>query len=501
MNLTKRILAALLCAATFTVAFASCGGADTTPSAGEDTTAAGSEVAETPVAEETTTKELTAYDNLPDTTYGGKTVTVYAQDGATRYIPGQIITETETGDVIMDAAYTRNRNVEEKFDVKLQVAMAKGNDYFNGIRSTVQAGDSAYELVAASLSKLAELAIEPLFVQVSDMPYIDVENPWYGKANEALQINGKQSLVFSDYTCITLSCTYGLFYNKDLGASYNVPDLTQTVLDGAWVIDDMLNYTKGVSKDLDGNGTFDFNDQYGNISYTTHGNANGDTSVSYQYGMGNFTTVMKDGLPVISLNNEKQYNIVEKLYTLFYEDNRTVQGQHENSGNGFAKMFANGQGLFFNAIIMHAPNHLRDMKDNYMVLPLPKYDEAQESYYTSISQASSFLYGVPMSVADAEFASIVFDALSYEGYKNVIPAFFEIAMKVKYSRDDLTSQVFDLLRDNTHVDFGFIYGGNGMSKLVSKVISEKSKDFASAYAAIEASANDRYSKVIEQLTK
>ena len=184
-----------------------------------------------------------------------------------------------------------------------------------------------------------------------------------------------------------------------------------------------------------------------------------------------------------------------------YDDNRTVQGNHANAGNGFAKMFANGQGLFFNAIIMHAPNHLRDMEDNYMVLPLPKYNEAQEDYYTIISQSSSFLYGIPMSVADVEYSSIIFDALAYEGYKNVIPAFFEISMKVKYSRDDLTSQVFDLLRDNTSIDFGFIYGGNGMSKLVSKVISEKSKDFASAYAANEASALDNYNKVIDQLTK
>ena len=74
-------------------------------------------------------------------------------------------------------------------------------------------------------------------------------------------------------------------------------------------------------------------------------------------------------------------------------------------------------------------------------------------------------------------------------------------MKVKYSRDDLTSQVFDLLRDNTHVDFGLVYGGNGMSTLIGKVLAEKSTDFASAYASIEASAIDRYNKVIEQLTK
>ena len=40
-----------------------------------------------------------------------------------------------------------------------------------------------------------------------------------------------------------------------------------------------------------------------------------------------------------------------------------------------------------------------------------------------------------------------------------------------------------------------------MSTLIGKVLAEKSTDFASAYASIEASAIDRYNKVIEQLTK
>jgi len=497
--LIKRILAALLCTATVTAMLASCGGGDTPAAGNPDTTTAGGDAAETTVAEETTTAELSAYDYLPEKNYDGKSYTVYTPDSGTRYLPGQIITTEETGDVIMDAAYVRNRNVEDKFNVEIKHITGSGSAYYTGIRSAVQAGDTAYDLTAGFLSKMADLGVEPIFIDATNLPYVDVENPWYGKANEALQINGKQSLFFSDYTCITLSCTYGLFYNKDLGSEYDVPDLTQTVIDGGWVIDDMLKYTQGVSKDLDGNGIFDLNDQYGNLSFTTHMKTS-DTAVTYQYGMGNFTTVMgDDDLPVIALNNEKQYSIVQKLYTLFYEDNRTLQSTE--AGKVVAPLFANGQGLFFNAIIMHAANYMRDMEDDYMVLPLPKYDEAQEQYYTMLSQTSSFLYGVPMSAADAEYSSIIFDALAYEGYKNVIPAFFEVSMKVKYSRDDLTSQVFDLLRDNTHVDFGLVYGGNGMSTLIGKVLAEKSTDFASAYASIEASAIDRYNKVIEQLTK
>ena len=45
-----------------------------------------------------------------------------------------------------------------------------------------------------------------------------------------------------------------------------------------------------------------------------------------------------------------------------------------------------------------------------------------------------------------------------ENYRSVTPAVFEVAMKVRYSDDAQTSQVFDILKEGVSFDFGKLYG-------------------------------------------
>ena len=45
-----------------------------------------------------------------------------------------------------------------------------------------------------------------------------------------------------------------------------------------------------------------------------------------------------------------------------------------------------------------------------------------------------------------------------ENYRSVTPAVFEVAMKVRYTDDPQTSQVFDILKEGVSFDFGKLYG-------------------------------------------
>ena len=450
-------------------------------------------------SDETTAKEITAYDFLPKTTYKGEKFVVVTPDAGTRYLPGQIMTTEATGDIIMDAAYDRNRLVEEKLEIEIEHIEIVAASYYANLKTNIMAGDSTYDLAAAFLRPLATLAVEPLFLDISYLPYLNLVQPWYSQANDAMKILGRQTLFFSDYTCITLSCTYGMFYNYDLADKYGVTGVQETAMSGGWTIDKLLTSIKGVTTDVNGDGVLDENDQFGIGFYGDLTYAANDIGTTMQYGMGQFTTKLdSEGLPVLDLLTERSVTIVEKL-------NQLVWG-----GECFAKfkdnvenvmLFAQNQIMFFVCIIMHAPNYMRDMTDDYKVLPLPKFDENQKEYYTTISQSSSFLYGFPITVKDPEFSSVIFDALSYEGYNNVIPAFFEVSMKVKYSRDELSSQMFDLLRNSTYIDFGLVFdGGVGMSTLMSLLISKKSTDLASEYAKIEAKILKQYESIIEAMS-
>ena len=55
--------------------------------------------------------------------------------------------------------------------------------------------------------------------------------------------------------------------------------------------------------------------------------------------------------------------------------------------------------------------------------------------------------------------SIITEALASESYKNVIPVFYDVALKTKSARDEESSAMIDLIRDTLTFDFGYINSG------------------------------------------
>lgn len=466
----------------------------------DDTSAAETTAAETTAAE---TAPPIPYEYIVKKNYDGKVFTIATPSSGTRYIPGQFLTESETGDVIMDAAYTRNLHVSEELGIKIRHLMpADSAGFAAAIRAENQAQSDSWDLVSGFTKTTAPLVVESQFIANTALPYQEdiTDKAWYSaKMNDAALIDGKQYIFFSDLSCITLSCTYGTFYNVSLGERNGIKGLDKLALEGKWTFDKLLECVNGFSKDLDGSGTWDKNDQYGIGNYTARTSLTGSTAMTYTYGFGERTAVLqKNGEPEIRLNSERMPTIIEKINDLYWVGNRCA----EASGADSAGMFAEGKLLFWNAIIMHAANYMRDMKDTYVALPMPKYDENQEEYYTTISAGSSMVEAVPVSAKDKEFSSAVFDALAYEGNLSVIPAYFEISMKLKHAADSTAAQLFDIIREGTVVDFGLLYDGTtGMFTLPAKLLGTNSTAFASEFAAVKDKALAYYKEVIGMIRK
>ena len=52
------------------------------------------------------------------------------------------------------------------------------------------------------------------------------------------------------------------------------------------------------------------------------------------------------------------------------------------------------------------------------------------------------------------------EALSAESYRTVTPAYFETALKGKYSRDSETGHMLDIIVSGVYLDLTYIYGQN-----------------------------------------
>lgn len=98
----------------------------------------------------------------------------------------------------------------------------------------------------------------------------------------------------------------------------------------------------------------------------------------------------------------------------------------------------------------------REVDFDFGVLPYPKYDEEQTNYQTRVGTGAPVV-AIPVTTKDPSMVSAVLEVMSAEGYYQMRPAYFDTALKNKYSRDEQTREMIDLITGNISVDFGTIY--------------------------------------------
>ena len=160
------------------------------------------------------------------------------------------------------------------------------------------------------------------------------------------------------------------------------------------------------------------------------------------------------------IDTEKNSDIMEKVRNIFYNMNA---GIITNDTVLTAEKFANDTTLFLCGFFLQAfGEDLRGMSSEYGIVPYPKYDETQDDYISTVHN-SAFVVGVPTDIGEDKMEAITacIEAQGYQNYRDVMPAFYETALKVKYIGDDENSEyavrMIDIIKDSVYVDFAYIY--------------------------------------------
>ncbi len=422
-------------------------------------------------------------DDLPEKSFGGKQFRISTKEG-TLY---EIDIEEETGDLIDDALYARNRRIEERFAVEIVPIITNANDgstHVNAVKQSILASDDAFDLAATYVFTSGPLVTEGYYLNWLDMPYNDMSKPWWiNGVNENFRVGDAMYTAVGDMCLSTLQLTYGLFYNRTKGLDY---DLNETVygkvFDGTWTIDSFMTIIADVYTDLNGDGTRDKDDFYGFV-------AENATNLDVYTFAFDIPIVSRDDrdLPQLVMNTEKTVAAIEKINTLYWE----TPGSYipEGDYNLPITMFANGHALFTTTFLKQAFSSFREMTDDYSILPYPKWDEKQENYMTGAMDNYSVL-GIPITVTDIEMVSIITEALNIESYKTLYPTYYEQALQNKYARDAESIQMIDMLMQGRNFDFSTLFTSNMnyISTLFRDVVNSKALNFASQYTKIEKEA-------------
>ncbi|MCL1795142.1 MAG: extracellular solute-binding protein [Oscillospiraceae bacterium] len=442
---------------------------------------------------ESTTEEIK--DSLPDNLdFGGETLNLYAfANGKQFYI------ESETGDVFNDALYRRLISVEERLGMKINHIIEEVEDWNSNIpltkiRASMAAGDRNYDLISGWALKLTPLSVEGLFMNLHDIPYLTLSEPWWNKnIQKELTIGNKLHFIAGDICQNLLMSTNCVTFNKSLIKEYGLPDLYEVVSEGKWTLDYMGELVKNIYKDVNGDGIRGSEDLYGICFRADHHTVFTPSTNSQLIKIGS------DGYPHLDPDLERLAGLVEKVYDLLYENNGTIYTASDN-GDILDAMFKESRAMMVYCRLYDPQTYYRGVEWDYGIVPCPKYDEAQEQYYSFTGEYISFLC-VPNNCEKTELTGAFMEAMAYESFKKVTPVLFDIVMDIKVARDEETVKMLDIIRSGAYMSFESMYkdslgeAGNMMENLVRK----KSKDFASWYETNEIKITNALNKFIAKI--
>ena len=99
-------------------------------------------------------------------------------------------------------------------------------------------------------------------------------------------------------------------------------------------------------------------------------------------------------------------------------------------------------------------SELREMEDDYGVLPYPKLDEEQEDYYTHLLGRTGTFF-LPKTLTDDKAGMVghVVEVLSAYSYQHLRPAIYDVTLTNKGIRDDESLEMLTMIMDRRTYDF------------------------------------------------
>jgi hypothetical protein len=407
--------------------------------------------------------------------------------------PREIAAEAETGEPINDAVYRRNVVIEGQYNIK--IGMFPAADEPSALNKAVKAGEDAYDAVIMFNNNVPNIVPKGNLLETKNLPYIDFSKPWWDSAANALSIDNKGYLMAGDLLILDNEATNALLFNKNLLADNGLETPYAIVKAGEWTFDKFNEMTKAVSKDLNGDGVMDYTDQWGFFTYN-------DTLHALLVSGGGALALKNDrDIPYMSFAEERNLSITAKAMDVMYDTssvyNISILGNtNPNAGQVGYDSFESGRVLFY-WVRMRVVEAMRNMEDDFGIIPLPKYEKSQNNYYSVVNPYTGVMLGVPITAKDPERTSVILEALSAESRYTLQPAYYEVTLTRKFARDEESEEMLDVIFGSRTYDIGAVYSFGNVFLDFINLASTENRNVASYYEKQETKMQSAIDKLVE----
>ncbi|MCL2774736.1 MAG: extracellular solute-binding protein [Oscillospiraceae bacterium] len=455
-------------------------------------------------AQNATAQETTLlYPDLPAQDFGGYNFRFLTRSWKDQVDWGEwdhrdISATEENGDVINDAVFARNKKIEDKYNITISETPVE--DFAGTFRKMVKAGDDSYDVVCPHIIEFASYAQEGDFVDLFTVPNMDLTKPWWNQGcTRDLSVMHKQFVMQGDLLIIDNDAMEAMIFNKSLLQQNALESPYDIVKRGDWTFDKLIEMSKGVSKDLNGDGQmYILDDRFGCILQA-------DTDISFIVSGGE-KICAKDAndIPIITYGSDRCYSIENKMSEMALDENDFIN-LHRYAGkfgiyDEQVQMFSEDRALF-SWIRMRIVERLRGMDTDFGIIPLPKLDSAQTNYITHMNPHTGAGISIPVTNSDLARTGTILEDLSAESRYTLQPAYYDVNLRGKFARDEESQGMLDIILNNTAYDIGYIYNFGNFAMTIVYYGRDKKTDYASAFEKMQAKMQTDIDKTVAAYEK
>ena len=489
-NTSIRILCSLLAILMMLgslVVFTACGETVETPEVSPNDTTAQTIVAGTNEEQETE-ERVPQYDLIEKQQFEREFVILGRSDMIEEFEVEKI-----NGQILNDAVYDRNVVVSEDFGITMQIIDGGAyNEVNDEVMNQVSSGDDEYDVFIGHKVAFMNCAQKNYLY---DLNYVDSMNLsaiyWDQACRENLSLMGHNFMMTGDINPASMLISACLVFNKNLNTELGKKAPYELVDNGTWTLDTYLKEITGVSQDLNNDGVYSYKDD---MFSTTIWRLDGAFSLFYGAG-GMFITINEEDEPELSYSDERVIDIYEKLYSIVVSENAFYLVDINSYGVNY-DVFSEGRALYCDVTLNKISSFFDDMEEPYGIVPVPKYDEAQDEYLSFVNGASPFMM-MAQTEKDTEFVGTILEAMAAYNYDNITPKMYEIVTKLQSARDPESSRMVDYIIRNRIYDFGYFID-LGLTNVVMNALSDAKETIASDLKSNRRQAERTLEKLIRE---
>jgi len=290
--------------------------------------------------------------------------------------------------------------------------------------------------------------------------------------------------------------SFCVLFNKKVAQDLGTENLYQLVRDNKWTFDKFTELGRLAIMDTNGDGKMDHEDRYGFIGFDAE---------AWNLFMASGERIARtgsDGIPYFTMNNDRALNVYENIYNIMTQDDFMFRDYSRAADlHDYTYHLLSENHTLFAGAAMTVVQKARSMEEDFGMLPYPKFDAAQDKYYTIVGLWGPTAVTVPITNIELERTGVIIEAMVAEGMNTIYPAYYDINLVIKGLRDEDSKDMLDIIMAGRNYDVGMLYNWGGIRDIIMDSINAKNLSFITAYERRENAAITALEKTIDEFNK